>query len=128
MKRGTTTKRDKADVDSIAAKRCKAIGVIGAIPVGSALAKRATVKQSNSKRFSMRVKEKKAKAARILLDTDSDDSSDENSNLKANGNNRSNLDGKINGETNGTNKDVNMNDETKRDVIEDEGNKYVTIA
>ena len=124
MKIETKTKRDKADVDSMAAKRCKKIGMI---PVGYPLAKRATVKQSNSKRCSMRVKEKKAKAARILLDTDSDDSSDENSDLKVNGNNRSNLDGKINGEI-GTNKDVYTNAEVKRSVIEVERKTCVTTA
>ena len=126
MKRGTKTKRDKVDADSIVAKKSNKIGKN---PVGSAraLAKRATVKQSNSKRFSMRVKEKKAKAARILLDTDSDDSSDENSDLKVNGNNRSNLDGKINGEI-GTNKDVYTNAEVKRSVIEVERKTCVTTS
>ena len=106
MKRGIKTKRDKAGADSIAAKRYKKIRFI---PAGSALAKRKTVKQSNSKRSSMRVKEKKAKAALILLDTDSDGSSDGNSDLTVKGNNRSNLDGKFNGELKGTSMDTNMN-------------------
>ena len=111
MIRRTKTKRDKAGVLSIEAKKCKKIRLI---PAGSALAKRETVKQSNSKRFSTRVKEKQAKAARILLDTDSDGSSDENSDLTAKGNNRSNLDGKINGELKGTIMDTNRNGEQMR--------------